>query len=153
MTDFFTHLMAWLKSDPGAAGVAGAAGAAAASLVDWEGWLKLVRHLSVGTLCAMFLSDLTLPLFEYLLGVANLGVARSAQANGFLTGMVAIYFVEFILRLFRDAKPRQGHRYEERLPTQTPDPDTIPPDDYAGDYEGEVPPSTRRPTTRRRRKR
>lgn len=95
-----------LKSETAQLGVAGVAGAIAAALTKWNGFVELVRKVVVGALCAIYLSDLAVPLFKWALPIIGIEASASIKLSGFIMGIVGIIIIDFIIhvmRLRRDA--------------------------------------------------
>ena len=100
-----------LRGETAQLGVAGVAGAIAASLTEWNGFVELIRKIIVGALCAIYLSDLAVPLLAFLLPAIGIEEGASVRLGGFIMGIVGIIFIEFIIhimRLRRDALSDKG---------------------------------------------
>lgn len=107
---FLKFIWGLLKSDTAHLGMAGIAGAVAAAMVEWSGWLHLLRKVVVGCLCAIYLSELMVPLLSVVLAGLSLPAGSSIELSAFLMGMLGIVIVEFFTHLFasyrnRGAKP------------------------------------------------
>lgn len=105
------EIMTALKGETAQLGVAGIAGAIAASLTEWNGFVELIRKVVVGALCAIYLSDLAVPLLGFLLPQIGIDADASVKLGGFIMGIVGIIFIEFIIhimRLRRDAMKDKG---------------------------------------------
>ena len=104
------------KSDVGQLGLAGIAGAIAASMVEWDGWVQLARKVTVGCLSAIYLSELTVPLFRFLLGGLDIPRDHSVELSAFLMGMLGIVIIEFLMHIFRSYR---RHVKNPATPKQT----------------------------------
>ena len=86
-----------LRSESAQLALAGASGAIVAALTEWGGFIALARTVVVGALCAIYLSDLAVPLLAALLPVIKLKEASSVTLSGFIMGIVGIIFIELII--------------------------------------------------------
>lgn len=90
--------------------LAGMAGAAVSSAAEWNGFLSAIRRIIIGTLCAMWLSPLGIPLLKLILGGLDVPKDNAAGVSGFLMGVLGIVFIEFILRIFRVKLGKQAKK-------------------------------------------
>lgn len=82
-----TGFLAWLASEPGKAALAGAAG----GLVRWitlrDSWLEGLLGILAGSVCAVFLGPMVLPVLEPVLG----GISDSDEhITGFTSFVVGL---------------------------------------------------------------
>lgn len=91
----------WLQSGKAELILAGLAGSAVSAAMEWTGVLPAVRKILVGTLCAMYLSPLAVPLLGWVLGGLQVPTENSAGVSGFLMGIVGIVVIEIILKAFK----------------------------------------------------
>jgi len=102
--NFKGRAVEWLShilGDKAELATAGLAGSTVSAAVDWRGVAAAMRRIVVGTLCAMFLSPLGLPLLRWLLSGAKIPVENAAGMSGFLMGVLGVVFIEYLLRVFR----------------------------------------------------
>lgn len=90
-----------LKNELVLLGLSGIAGAIAVAMVEWEGWFQLFRKITVGGLCAIYLSPLAVPLLSFFLDGLNVEAGHAPTLGGFIMGMIGIVLVEFIIHVFR----------------------------------------------------
>lgn len=95
------EMLGALKGETAQLGVAGVAGAIAASLTEWNGFIELIRKIIVGALCAVYLSDLAVPLLKFLLPTIGIDQDASIRLGGFIMGITGIIFIEFIIKVMR----------------------------------------------------
>lgn len=91
----------WLQSDKGSLLIAGLAGSAVSAAMEWTGILPAIRKIVIGTLCAMYLSPLAVPLLGWVLGGLQVPTENAAGVSGFLMGVIGIVVIEIILKAFR----------------------------------------------------
>lgn len=94
-------ILDWLSSATGELFKAGLAGSAVAAAMEWTGFLPAIRKIVVGTLCALYLSPLAVPLLEWVLGTIQVPRDQAAGVSGFLMGVLGIIVIEIILKAFR----------------------------------------------------
>lgn len=107
--------------------IAGISGAVAISLVEWHGWVRFARQVVVGGICAVYMSDLSVPLLEFFLSGLKVGSHKAPELGGFIMGMAGMVIVEFFIKLFKKAEPiskKRNRDYTERDYTEY--------DDYEG---------------------
>ena len=110
----------WLQSQRGENLVGGLLGAAVAAAMEYQGALPALRNIFVGTICALYLSPLALPLLSWALGSLAVPQENVAGVGGFIVGMVGIIIVEIILKAFR---LRRDELTAARREPPTPQPD------------------------------
>lgn len=93
--------MDWLQGESGKLLLAGLAGSAVSAAMEWTGVLPACRKIVVGSLCAMYLSPLAVPLLEWTLGAIKVPEENGATLGGFLMGVVGIIVIEIIIKAFR----------------------------------------------------
>lgn len=94
-------ISAWLETASGELATAGLAGAAVSAAMEWTGFLPAVRKIVVGTLCAMYLSPLAIPLLSIVLGAIDVPLEKTAGTSGFLMGVLGIVVIEILFKAFR----------------------------------------------------
>lgn len=94
-------IMEWFQGESGKLLTAGLAGSAVSVAMEWTGWMPALRKIVVGSLCAMYLSPLAIPMLEWALGVINVPTENGATLGGFLMGVVGIVIIEIIVKAFR----------------------------------------------------
>ncbi len=92
---------AWLETATGELATAGLAGAAVSAAMEWTGFRSAVRKIVVGTLCAMYLSPLAIPLLSWVLGAIDVPIEKTAGMSGFLMGVLGIVVIEILFKVFR----------------------------------------------------
>lgn len=97
MSDWITQIL----SSKAEVGLAGFAGGLVATLVDWRGVLFGFRCITVGVLCAMWLTPLGVPLLKFILTTIQVDTDKAQGMSGFLMGVLGIVFIEFILHIFK----------------------------------------------------
>lgn len=108
----------WMQTATGELATAGLAGAAVSAAMEWSGFLPAVRKIIVGTLCALYLSPLAIPLLSLVLGGLNVPPEKTAGMSGFLMGVLGIVVIEILLKVFRlhgiyRAGPLHGGKRDE----------------------------------------
>lgn len=91
----------WLAQGKGELLTAGFLGSVVAAAMEWTGVLPGVRKIVVGTICAVYLSPLGLPLLAWILDGINVPAESAAGMSGFLMGVTGIVVIEIILKAFR----------------------------------------------------
>ena len=94
-------ILDWLNSATGELFKAGLAGSAVAAAMEWSGVLPAIRKIFVGTICALYLSPIAVPLLEWVLGTIQVPRDQAAGVSGFLMGVVGIIVIEILLKAFR----------------------------------------------------
>lgn len=123
----FKFIMQVLKNEMFVLGVSGVAGAIAVAMVEWDGWLQLLRKVTVGGLCAIYLSPLAVPLLAFFLSGLSVPTDNAPTLGGFIMGMVGIVIVEFFIHVFRTySKIIVKQKNRERNKSNT---------DYKDDYD------------------
>jgi len=97
----FKWVVSAVKTDAFTAASAGIAGAIAISFTEWKGLIMLGRQVVVGGICAVYASDITIPILSYVMGIVSLDQDASSTLAPFLTGVLAISIFEYILATFR----------------------------------------------------
>jgi len=95
----------WLSSDPGRAALAGALGGIVRWLTLRHNWKEGAVTLIVGSICAMYLGPLALP----LIGPVVSKIAPTGDANGlssFLIGLGGVSISGLLLDIFWSAAAR-----------------------------------------------
>lgn len=95
------NIMDWLSSEKGQLLQSGLAGSAVSAAMEWTGFMPAVRKIVVGTLCALYLSPLAVPLLGTVLGIAKVPRENAAGVSGFLMGVTGIIVIEILLKAFR----------------------------------------------------
>ena len=95
------NILDWLSTEKGQLLQAGLAGSAVAAAMEWTGFMPAMRKIVVGTLCALYLSPLAVPILGWALGIANVPIENAAGVSGFLMGVSGIIVIEIILKAFR----------------------------------------------------
>lgn len=90
--------------------LSGFSGAVATSMVEWQGWLDFSRRVVVGALCAIYMTDLAIPLLEYLLTGIRIDPSNAPKLGGFIMGMLGMMIVEFLIRVVRKSDPQNFKR-------------------------------------------
>ena len=93
----FAH---WLFSDAGQAALAGAAGGVVRWVTLRDNWREGLTGLAVGSICAIYLGPLVVPLLEPTIGRIAPGDV-TAQFTGFILGLGGISISGFILDLIK----------------------------------------------------
>lgn len=91
----------WLSQGKGELLTAGFLGSVVSAAMEWTGTLPAIRKIVVGTICAVYLSPLALPLLSWILAGINVPPESAAGMSGFLTGVTGIVIIEIILKAFR----------------------------------------------------
>lgn len=81
--------------------LAGVAGAAAMAATDWRSPWRFAQHIFVGTAAAGFATPIFFPIISTALGLARVDVSAHAGASAFITGVFAIYILEFVLAFWK----------------------------------------------------
>lgn len=103
----------WIAGEKGQLLQAGLAGSAVSAAMEWTGFLPSIRKIVVGTLCALYLSPLAVPILGWALGIAQVPEENAAGVSGFLMGVTGIIVIEIVLKAFRyrrDHDFRPGRR-------------------------------------------
>jgi hypothetical protein len=101
MHDFW----AWLatKETIVTTGVAGAAGATVLALTEWQGWRAATRHFIVGMICAIYIPEAGAWVASPFFAVVDLAPERQLTGGAFVTGVGAIFLVQYIVEFVRAA--------------------------------------------------
>lgn len=106
-------LWSWLQSAKGELFQAGFAGAMVSAAMEWTGILPAVRKIVVGTLCAMYLSPITAPVFAWAFGGLSIPQENAVGVSGFLMGVVGIIFIEIVLKVFTFKRDTIGRKRDD----------------------------------------
>lgn len=89
---------------------AGVAGSAVSAAMEWTGMLPAIRKMVVGTLCALYLSPLAVPVLTWALNGLSVPSAavRSTGLSGFLMGVVGIVVIEIIMKALQIKRDNMG---------------------------------------------
>lgn len=98
--------------------VAGLAGAVVVSLVDWRGPTQLLRMMIVGSISAVYLGDIAVPMVSAAIGVFSISPDKAVNLSGFLMGGLGIAFWEFIIEFWKART--EFYRRTPTPPSQTP---------------------------------
>lgn len=104
----------WLHGHTGELLKAGLAGSAVAAAMEWNGVLPAIRKIVVGTLCALYLSPLMVPMLEWVLGTMQVPRDQAAGVSGFLMGVLGIIVIEILLKAFRFRRDEIGRASARR---------------------------------------
>lgn len=96
-----SSIVEWFQGESGKLLTAGLSGSAVSVAMEWTGVLPAIRKIVVGSLCAMYLSPLSIPMLEWGLGAINVPTENGATLGGFLMGVVGIVVIEIIVKAFR----------------------------------------------------
>ena len=99
--NFIDWLSDWLSHGKGELLSAGFLGSVVAAAMEWNGVLPALRKIVVGTICALYLSPVALPLLSWALGNLQVPDESAAGLSGFLMGVTGIIVIEIILKAFR----------------------------------------------------
>jgi hypothetical protein len=97
---------AWLLADKGQLAVAGALGGVVRWLSLREDWRDGLVSITVGAICAVYLSPLAIPLFDSVLGKIVVDAAARHSFSGFLIGIGGIAVSGLVLDVWK-ARRRQ----------------------------------------------
>jgi hypothetical protein len=114
----------WLQSARGELLTAGALGAVVSVAMEYTGVLPAARKIAVGTISALYLAPLAVPLLSSVLGAISMPTENAAGVAGFLVGIGNIIIIEIILKAFRLRR--------DELTTQRPEPPAAGPDASGG---------------------
>lgn len=107
----------WMTGEKGQLIQAGLAGSAVAAAVEWTGIMPSIRKIIVGSLCALYLAPISVPMFNWALGMGGIPVENAAGMSGFLMGVGGIIVIEIVLKAFRfrrdNFKPGGGNGTNE----------------------------------------
>lgn len=102
----------WLTGEKGQLLQSGLAGSAVAAAVEWTGIMPSLRKIIVGSLCALYLSPIAVPMLSWALGMGGIPIENAAGVSGFLMGVGGIIVIEIVLKAFRfrrdNFKPGSG---------------------------------------------
>jgi hypothetical protein len=105
---------AWLIGEKGQLAVAGALGGVVRWLSLREDWRDGLVSITVGAICAVYLSPLAIPLFDSVLGKIVVDAAARHSFSGFLIGIGGIAVSGLVLDVW---KARRRQVSDEKLPT------------------------------------
>jgi hypothetical protein len=91
----------WLQSARGELLTAGALGAVVSVAMEYTGVLPAIRKIAVGSISALYLAPLAVPLLSSALGAISIPTENAAGVAGFLVGIGNIIIIEIILKAFR----------------------------------------------------
>ncbi|WP_378952029.1 hypothetical protein [Mesorhizobium sp. ANAO-SY3R2] len=94
-------LWEWFSTGKGELLQAGFLGSVVAAVMEWNGVIPALRKIIVGTICALHLSPVALPLLAWALGNLQVPQENAAGLSGFLMGVTGIIVIEIILKAFR----------------------------------------------------
>lgn len=94
-------IMEWLLPFKSELATAGLAGSIVTAVMGWDGPLALFRVMTVGTLSAIYLGPLGVPLLELVLGGINVPKENAASVGGFILGIAGVSIIEIITTAFR----------------------------------------------------
>jgi len=100
-TSFFAWFWYLVKSEAATLGAAGIAGAIAIAMVEWEGYLKLIRQMIVGGLCAIYLNDLVIKIFLFFVGFTTFDIEPDESLFAFISGCFGMVALEYGIHVFR----------------------------------------------------
>lgn len=92
--------MDWWQSGKADLLTAGLAGSAVSAAMEWTGVIPAIRKFVVGTLAALYLSPLAVPLLAWVLDGLQVPPENASGMSGFLMGIVGIVVIEIILKAF-----------------------------------------------------
>lgn len=93
-------LWEWWQSGKADLLTAGLAGSAVSAAMEWTGILPAIRKIVIGTLAALYLSPLAVPMLGWILDGLHVPDENTTGLSGFLMGIVGIVVIEIILKAF-----------------------------------------------------
>lgn len=97
----------WLSDVGGQAMLAGAAGGLVRSITLREKWTEGLGSLVVGALCALYASPVAYAAFEPVVGRLMPGDSSIRGFSGFISGIVGMAFVGFVLDVWKSWRSRK----------------------------------------------